>query len=92
MRGGYVHHYRVPDVRVDPEDRCAAMLVYGRKIVVLPFNRQLADKEEVMELEGNDQVVLSCTRARYGFNSADPRPCSFSWSCVFWSRALFLHA
>ena len=42
MRSGYYHNHSAPFVRVDPENRCAAMLVYGRKIVVLPFRRDAA--------------------------------------------------
>ncbi|XP_067007220.1 cleavage and polyadenylation specificity factor subunit 1 isoform X2 [Anabrus simplex] len=42
MRGGWTHHYHIPMVRVDPEGRCAVMLVYGRKLVVLPFRRDTA--------------------------------------------------
>lgn len=40
MKGGWTHHFDVPHVRVDPEGRCAAMLVYGRKLVILPFRRE----------------------------------------------------
>lgn len=40
MRGGWMHHYHIPMVRVDPEGRCAVMLVYGRKLVVLPFRHE----------------------------------------------------
>jgi hypothetical protein len=39
MRSGYHHNHSVPFVRVDPDNRCAAMLVYGKKIVILPFKR-----------------------------------------------------
>ena len=38
-KGGRVHQYSVPFLRADPDGRCAAMLVYGRKIVILPFKR-----------------------------------------------------
>ncbi|KAL0274118.1 UNVERIFIED_CONTAM: hypothetical protein PYX00_006618 [Menopon gallinae] len=40
MKGGWTHHFDIPHVRVDPEGRCAAMLVYGRKLVILPFRRE----------------------------------------------------
>ncbi|KAK3924905.1 Cleavage and polyadenylation specificity factor subunit 1 [Frankliniella fusca] len=40
MRGGWMHNFHIPMVRVDPEGRCAAMLVYGRKLVVLPFRHE----------------------------------------------------
>lgn len=36
-KGGYVHNFSIPYLRADPDGRCAAMLVYGRKIVILPF-------------------------------------------------------
>ncbi|KAG7154434.1 Cleavage and polyadenylation specificity factor subunit 1-like 2 [Homarus americanus] len=41
IRGGWVQTVTLPLVRVDPEGRCAAMLIYGRKIVILPFRRDL---------------------------------------------------
>ncbi|XP_046387222.1 cleavage and polyadenylation specificity factor subunit 1 isoform X1 [Ischnura elegans] len=41
MRGGWTHHHHIPMVRVDPEGRCAVMTVYGRKLVVLPFRRDV---------------------------------------------------
>lgn len=30
----------MPIVRADPENRCAVMTVFGRKLVVLPFRRE----------------------------------------------------
>lgn len=39
-QAGWTQHYSVPIVRVDPEGRCAVMLVFGRKLVVLPFRRE----------------------------------------------------
>ncbi|KAF2368735.1 hypothetical protein FHG87_000497 [Trinorchestia longiramus] len=42
LKGGYHFNHALPLVRVDPDTRCAAMLIYSRKIVVLPFRRDLA--------------------------------------------------
>ncbi|XP_051173959.1 cleavage and polyadenylation specificity factor subunit 1 [Leptopilina boulardi] len=39
MQDGWTNHHHVPIVRVDPEGRCAVMLIYGRKLVVLPFRK-----------------------------------------------------
>lgn len=36
---GWTNHHHIPIVRVDPEGRCAVMLIYGRKLVVLPFRK-----------------------------------------------------
>ncbi len=36
---GRVHNYSVPFLRADPDSRCAAMMIYGRKIVIIPFRR-----------------------------------------------------
>uniref|UniRef100_T1HLS2 Cleavage and polyadenylation specificity factor subunit 1 n=1 Tax=Rhodnius prolixus TaxID=13249 RepID=T1HLS2_RHOPR len=40
MQGGWTQHFNIPVIRVDPEGRCAVMLIYGRKLVVLPFRRE----------------------------------------------------
>jgi len=58
VRGGYVHNESVPCVRVDPDNRCAAMLAYGRKIIILPFKRDTStgvegeDSTSDLSLEG----------------------------------------
>lgn len=41
-------HLNAPLVRVDPEDRCIAMLIYNRQIVVIPLDK---DEEEDLENE-----------------------------------------
>lgn len=39
IKGGWTGRYYIPMVRVDPDNRCAVMLVYGKKLVVLPFRK-----------------------------------------------------
>lgn len=39
IRDGWTGRYYVPIVRVDPDARCAVMLVYGKRLVVLPFRK-----------------------------------------------------
>lgn len=39
IRDGWLGRYYVPMVRVDPDARCAVMLVYGKRLVVLPFRK-----------------------------------------------------
>lgn len=48
-KGGYVHNHSVPFLRADPDGRCAAMLVYGRKIVILPFKRDSTTVSSMMD-------------------------------------------
>uniref|UniRef100_A0A8R1HRB4 Cleavage and polyadenylation specificity factor subunit 1 n=1 Tax=Caenorhabditis japonica TaxID=281687 RepID=A0A8R1HRB4_CAEJA len=38
LRDGFVQHFRSPIVRTDPSNRCAANLVYGKHIAILPFH------------------------------------------------------
>ena len=46
LRDGCVtNHLNPPMVRVDPEDRCIAMLIYGRHIVVIPVEKDEEDLE-----------------------------------------------
>ena len=40
FQGGLASNNHIPLVRVDPDGRCAAMLVYGRQLVILPFRKE----------------------------------------------------
>ncbi|XP_022902078.1 cleavage and polyadenylation specificity factor subunit 1 [Onthophagus taurus] len=55
MKDGWTHHHHVPIVRADPENRCAVMTVFGRKLVVLPFKRDNA----IDETDGPDIKPMS---------------------------------
>ena len=50
---GFVQNVHTPRVRVDPDGRCPAMLIYGTRLVVLPFRREsLAEEHEGLVGEG----------------------------------------
>ena len=55
MRAGYVHNHFIPFVRVDPESRCAAMCVYGRKIIILPFKRDLSTDADDLVMDSGSK-------------------------------------
>ena len=40
LQGNNQEHSRPPMVRVDPERRCSVMLIYGTRLVVLPFRQE----------------------------------------------------
>lgn len=53
FQDGFVQNMHIPMVRVDPENRCAVMLVYGTRLVVLPFRKDtLTDEQEGIVGEG----------------------------------------
>ncbi|KAM6125776.1 LOW QUALITY PROTEIN: cleavage and polyadenylation specificity factor subunit 1 [Pterocles gutturalis] len=56
---GFVQNVHVPQVRVDPDGRCAVMLIYGTRLVVLPFRRDsLADEHDGLVGEGQRSSFL----------------------------------
>ncbi len=40
------HGHHAPLVRVDTEGRCAVMLTYANKLVVLPFRKETASEDD----------------------------------------------
>lgn len=59
LREGFVQNLHIPMVRVDPENRCAVMLVYGTCLVVLPFRKDtLTDEQEGIVGEGQKSSFL----------------------------------
>ncbi|XP_041105203.1 cleavage and polyadenylation specificity factor subunit 1 [Polyodon spathula] len=59
LRDGFVQNVHIPIVRVDPENRCAVMLVYGTRLVVLPFRKDtLTDEQEGVVGEGQKSNFL----------------------------------
>ncbi|XP_068093974.1 cleavage and polyadenylation specificity factor subunit 1 isoform X2 [Hyperolius riggenbachi] len=59
LRDGFVQNVHIPKVRVDPSGRCAVMLIYGTRLVVLPFRREtLAEEHEGPMAEGQKSSFL----------------------------------
>ncbi|XP_053916543.1 cleavage and polyadenylation specificity factor subunit 1-like [Cuculus canorus] len=59
LRDGFVQNVHVPVVRVDPDGRCAAMLIYGTRLVVLPFRRDsLSDDHDAPLSDGQKSSFL----------------------------------
>ncbi|XP_060798374.1 cleavage and polyadenylation specificity factor subunit 1 isoform X2 [Neoarius graeffei] len=59
LRDGFVQNVHIPIVRVDPENRCAVMLVYGTQLVVLPFRKDtLTDEQDGIVGEGQKSSFL----------------------------------
>ncbi|CAB0028580.1 unnamed protein product [Trichogramma brassicae] len=59
IKDGWTNHHHVPIVRVDPEARCAVMLIYGRKLVVLPFRKDpILDDGDVIETSKSNRTPI----------------------------------
>ncbi|XP_054164327.1 cleavage and polyadenylation specificity factor subunit 1-like [Oppia nitens] len=46
MRGGFTQFSMPPVVRCDPEGRCAALLLYSKNIMILPFRKDIATGDD----------------------------------------------
>lgn len=45
FQGGWTVHPHIPWIRVDPECRCAVMVLYGKKLAVIPFRKDLTSED-----------------------------------------------
>ena len=45
MKAGYISYPKTPLVRVDPENRCAALLIYSKNIIIIPFRKDIIIEE-----------------------------------------------
>lgn len=62
IKDGWTHHNHISIVRADPENRCAVMTVFGKKLVVLPFRRETA-------IEETDSDIKPMSNFTYGTKS-----------------------
>ena len=58
LQGGLLQNPSLPVVRVDPEGRCAAMLLYGAHLAILPFKHA----DSLLEEHEQDTPII----ARWG--------------------------
>lgn len=62
LRDGFLQQrHHLPLVRTDPENRCAAMLVYGTKLVILPFRKDTVAEESDNLITGTYVSILAST-------------------------------
>lgn len=61
MKDGHITYVRPPIVRVDPENRCTAMLIYSKNIVIIPFRKEIVmeDTENLLISPGINNNNLS---------------------------------
>ncbi|KAJ1490263.1 hypothetical protein T484DRAFT_1777842 [Baffinella frigidus] len=59
LKGGRINFARAPVLKVDPALRCAAMLVYERKLVVIPFRQTGTEMDDE-----DDEIVAPSKKAR----------------------------
>lgn len=59
IKGGWLGNYCVPIIKVDPDNRCAVMVIYGKKLVVLPFRRDNSlDEIEIQDVKPMKKTPL----------------------------------
>lgn len=59
IKGGWLGNYCIPIVKVDPDNRCAVMVIYGKKLVVLPFRRDNSlDEIEIQDVKPMKKTPL----------------------------------
>ena len=59
LKGGRINFVRAPVLKVDPALRCAAMLIYERKLVIIPFRQTGTEMDD-----DDDEIVPENKRAR----------------------------
>lgn len=59
LKDGFAVTYCIPEIRVDPDGRCAAMLIYGTRLVILPFRRDIIVEDTDMSGGGKSPIMSS---------------------------------
>lgn len=63
VQGGLLYNHHWPVLRVDPEQRCAAMLVFGTHLAILPFRHGANLDETEPSSPILQKYMYSCTRS-----------------------------
>jgi len=97
LKGGRINFVRAPVLKVDPALRCAAMLIYERKLVIIPFRQTGTEMDD-----DDDEIVPENKRARTDAQGtttagsgpnrrAPPPPCKAAAAlsaCFVWPRSV----
>lgn len=71
--------HRLPVIRVDPENRCAVMLGYGRKLIILPFRKDPTPEDaELMQGSMMDVKPIHQNLSNAHLNNKSPILASYS--------------
>lgn len=60
FKNGYTQHWSPPLIRVDPDGRCVAGLIYGSYFFVLPFSRIITDNVKSIQVMPSYTISI-CT-------------------------------